>query len=64
MISQKNGIITTIAGKTTFGNERANINAKNPEELFFDKICSMDYWANQLFIPDWNGELVILEKYL
>jgi hypothetical protein len=63
MISQKNGIITTIAGKTTFGNERANINAKNPEELFFNKICSLDYWANQLFIPDWDGELVILEKY-
>lgn len=31
-------------------------------KLNLPKTCSMDYYEGCLFIPDWNDDLIVLEK--
>ncbi|MEK5023785.1 hypothetical protein [Paenibacillus sp. FSL M7-1046] len=28
-------------------------------DLRLSKVCSLDYYNNRLFIPEWDGELII-----
>lgn len=63
MIERKTNIISTIAG-----NHQAKLRVRNnPEEtdplkLNLPKICSLDYYNNCLFIPEMDGDMIILEK--
>lgn len=59
----KNGIISTILGSPNYIPSKRNlINETNPYRINLPKICSMDYYNNELFIPEWDGDLIILEK--
>lgn len=65
MVEAANGIITTIAGR-----HEAEPGVRNdPREtdrfkLNLPKICSMDYHAGCLYVPDWSDDLIVLEKVL
>jgi len=63
MIDRKKNIITTIAGNPNSALRKPN----NPleKDLFkinLQKICSLDYYKGRLFIPEWDGDLVVLSK--
>ncbi len=63
MVERTTNIISTIAGKSDvvpgLRNDPSEI---NPLNLNFPKICSMDYWNGRLFVPEWEGDLVVLRK--
>jgi hypothetical protein len=60
---KKKYIISTIAGNPNFIPSRRNsVNETDPLKLNLPKICSMDYYNNELFIPEWDGDLIVLEK--
>jgi len=63
MVDRSTHIISTIAGKPAMVPGLRNDPAEtNPLNLNFPKICSLDYWNGQLFIPEWEGDLVVLAK--
>jgi hypothetical protein len=63
MIDRKKNIITTIAGNTDSTPQQTNSpQEKNPFKINLHKICSLDYYNSRLYIPDWNGDLIVLRK--
>lgn len=55
--------INTIAGDhNAIKGNRNSPNCTNPFELNLYKICSMDYYNGYLYIPEWDGDLIILKK--
>jgi DNA-binding beta-propeller fold protein YncE len=63
MIERSTNIITTIAGKPDITQGIRNIPSnKEPLSLDLPKICSMDYNNDCLYIPEWDGDLIILSK--
>ncbi|AIQ27968.1 hypothetical protein P40081_07090 [Paenibacillus sp. FSL P4-0081] len=63
-VEHETGRITTIAGRTSRVPSYINDSAIsiNPLALQLPKICSLDYYNNHLFIPEWDGELIILAR--
>ena len=60
---KKKYIISTIAGNPDYAPSlRNSVDETDPFKLNFPKICSMDYYNNELFIPEWDGDLIVLEK--
>jgi hypothetical protein len=63
MVDRGTNIISTIAGKPDVVAGLRNSPAEtNPLNLNFPRICSMDYWNGKLFIPEWEGDLVVLRR--
>jgi outer membrane protein assembly factor BamB len=63
MVERATNIISTIAGKTqVVPGLRNNPKETDPLNLNLPRICSMDYWDGRLFIPEWDGDLVVLIK--
>ncbi|NHJ85742.1 MAG: hypothetical protein FK734_09790 [Asgard group archaeon] len=63
MVDGKSGNISTIAGNlNSIPSKRNSPKETNVLKLNFPKICSLDYYKGELFIPEWDGDLVILEK--
>ncbi len=63
MVERTTNIISTIAGRPdVVVGLRNSPTETNPLNLNFPKICSMDYWNGRLFIPEWEGDLVVLRK--
>jgi hypothetical protein len=63
MIDRKKNVITTIAGNPKAVPQQPNNPLeKNPFNLNLQKICSLDYSFGRLFIPEWDGDLVVLSK--
>jgi hypothetical protein len=63
MVDHSTQQIATIAGKHDVESERRNKPSEtDPLNLNLPKICSMDYYKRCLFIPEWSGDLVILQK--
>lgn len=63
MVERSTNIITTIAGKSGIEpHKRNDPHEKNPLELNLPYICSLEYYDNCLFIPEWDGDLVVMEK--
>ncbi|CAH0119690.1 hypothetical protein PAE9249_02196 [Paenibacillus sp. CECT 9249] len=65
MVDRKTGIISTIAGTnqlTDVTNHSPSSEPINPLELQLLRICSLDYADSLLFIPEWNGDLIVLGK--
>lgn len=62
-VDHTTGIITTIAGtpNTATPAEIAPDSA-DPLCLQLPRICSLDYADGQLFVPEWDGELIVLEQ--
>ncbi|MFW9972294.1 MAG: hypothetical protein ACFFDF_19065 [Candidatus Odinarchaeota archaeon] len=60
---KKKRIISTIVGNPEFvPSLRNSVNETDPFKLNLPKICSMDYYNNELLIPEWDGDLIVLEK--
>ena len=67
MIEKKSDTIATIAGDKTYrGEERNDVNTKDPLALKLPKISSMDYCAGRLYVPtdltNQSGDLIVLRK--
>lgn len=63
MVERATGIISTIAGKVAAEPGVRNDPAEtDPLKLNLPLICSMDYHAGCLFVPDWSNDLIVLEK--
>lgn len=63
MIEKSTNIITTIAGNPVIKKGKQNSAAvRNPFSLNLPKICSLDYYNGYLYVPEWDGDLVILSK--
>jgi hypothetical protein len=63
MVEKKTNIISTIAGNHRIKpNVRNNPQETDPLKLNLPKICSLDYYNNCLFIPEWDGDMIVLEK--
>ena len=63
MVERGTNIISTIAGRTgAVPGLRNGPKETDPLHLNLPRICSMDYWDGQLFIPEWDGDLVVLRK--
>ena len=55
--------IRTIAGRREAVPGKPNDPAlRDPLQLNLPRICSLEYHAGRLFIPEWDGELVILKR--
>jgi len=64
MVDRVTNVILTIAGKPDVVPGARNCTTEtNPLNLNFPKICSMDYWNGRLFIPEWEGDLMVLRKH-
>jgi hypothetical protein len=65
MIDYSTNIITTIAGKRDIQpHVRNNPNETDPLKLNLPMICSLDYYNNCIFLPEMDGDLIVLEKKL
>lgn len=63
MINRKTNIIQTIAGNPNIVTGKKNdIKEKNPFNLNLPLICGLDYCNGRLFIPEWDGDLIVLKK--
>lgn len=62
MVDRSTDKISTIAGGSDVRPGQDNALAKNPLRLDLPLICSMDYYDGKLFIPEWDGDLVVLTK--
>lgn len=63
MIDHATGQIATIAGKHDVEpGARNNPLETDPLNLNLPKIGSMDYYGGCIFVPDWNNDLIVLEK--
>jgi hypothetical protein len=63
MIDRSANTISTIAG----GRAQSSLKCRNPMvdnplDLSLPKICSLEFWDNRLFVPEWDGDLVVLKK--
>ncbi len=64
MVDHTTQQISTIAGNhAAVSNKRNNPLETDPLKLNFPKISSMDYYDKCLFIPEWDHDLVVLEKH-
>jgi len=60
---KKKYIISTIAGNSEYSPSlRNSVNETDLFKINLPKICSMDYYNNELSIPEWDGDLIVLEK--
>lgn len=63
MIERSTNIITTIAGNPDIKQGVRNCpSEKEPLKLNLPKICSLDYFNGCLFIPEWDGDMIVLSK--
>jgi hypothetical protein len=63
MVRRTTGQISTIAGKVDVEPDKRNDPGEtDPLKLNLPKIGSMDYYDGHLFVPDWNNDLIVLEK--
>lgn len=63
MVDKSTNIINTIAGsKNIQPHKRANPNEKDPLKLNLPMIASLEYYNGCLFVPEMDGDLVVLEK--
>lgn len=63
MVDAQTQRISTIAGNHQIVPGKRNApQESDPLQLNFPLICSMDYFNSCLFVPDWNYDLVVLQK--
>lgn len=60
MIKRATNTIYTIAGNPDIEPKRNDPEESDPLKLNLPLICSMDYYNGRLFIPEWDGDLIIL----
>jgi hypothetical protein len=56
-------VISTIAGRrAVIAHQRNDRREKNPLNLNLPKLSALDYHDGRLFIPEWDGDLIIMKK--
>ena len=62
-INGATGVITTIAGNPEAIPHQPNDPLlKDPRRLNLPKICGLEYFDGRLFVPEWDGDLIVLRK--
>lgn len=62
-VDAQTGIITTIAGQSNIvPHQRNDPNEHNPMRLNLPKLAGLDYHNGRLFVPEWDGDLIILGR--
>lgn len=65
MVDRSANIISTIAGsRLIHRGKRIDPRETDPFRLNLPHVCSLEYFRNQLFVPEWRGDLVILDKIM
>jgi hypothetical protein len=60
---KKKRVISTILGNLDYTPSLRNtVDEKDPFKINLPKICSMDYYNNHLYVPEFDGDLIVLEK--
>ncbi len=60
---KKKRIISTILGNSDFTPSlRNSVDETDPFKVNLPKICSMDYYNKELYVPESDGDLIVLEK--
>lgn len=60
---KKKRITSTIAGNPDYiPSLRNSVDETDPFKINLPKICSIDYCNKELFISEWDGDLIVLEK--
>jgi hypothetical protein len=63
MIDRKANIIKTIAGNpNAIQGKRNNPDEKDPFKINLPRICSLEYYNKRVYIPEWDGDLIVLRK--
>jgi len=63
MVEKKTNIISTIAGNHKIKpHVRNDPREKDPLKLNLPKISSLDYFNNCLYVPEMDGDMIVLEK--
>jgi sugar lactone lactonase YvrE len=58
----ENTISTILGNPNSIPSKRNSPKERNLFRINLPKICSIDYYKNELFIPEWEGDLIVLEK--
>ncbi len=63
MVEASANVISTIAGRrAVIAHQRNDPREANPLNLNLPKLSALDYYDGRLFIPEWDGDLIIMEK--
>lgn len=63
MVEASTNVISTIAGRhTVIAHQRNDPREKNPLNLNLPKLAALDYHDGRLFIPEWDGDLIIMKR--
>ncbi len=63
MVERSTNTVSTIAGNPSVTPGKRNDPLEtNPLNLNLPLICSMDYNQGRLFVPEWDGDIVVLAK--
>ncbi|OHB61860.1 MAG: hypothetical protein A2Y76_14940 [Planctomycetes bacterium RBG_13_60_9] len=63
VVDARTNVISTIAGRhAVIPHQRNDPREANPLNLNLPKLSALDYYAGRLFIPEWDGDLIILRR--
>jgi len=63
MVEASTNVISTIAGRrAVVPHQRNDPRETNPFNLNLPKLSALDYHAGRLFVPEWDGDLIILKR--
>ena len=63
MVGASSNVISTIAGRrTVVAHQRNDHRETNPFNLNLPKQSALDYYDGRLFIPEWDGDLIIMKR--
>ncbi len=63
MVDASTNVISTIAGRRAVtAHQRNDRHEADPLNLNLPKLSALDYYDGRLFIPEWDGDLIILRR--
>jgi len=63
LVEASTNVISTIAGRRTVtAHQRNDLRETNPFNLNLPKQSALDYHDGRLFIPEWDGDLIIMKR--
>jgi hypothetical protein len=63
MVEASTNVISTIAGRPVIvAHQRNDPHETDPLNLNLPKLSALDYYAGKLFVPEWDGDLIVLRS--
>jgi streptogramin lyase len=63
MVEASTNVISTIAGRPVIvAHQRNDPRETDPLNLNLPKLSALDYHAGRLFVPEWDGDLIVLQS--